>query len=728
MTTIKISCLICDYIKYRLIFICCQIYKNWRYKIIEELLEKLIKRLNKDEIKMHFPKYDESEQAIEKLVTFYNKANCNMTLLKQEQEILRNKILEKQNKDYFEVVNMESTTGKTYTMINSIPYYLRDIAVGRLEKKGILIVLRQISECDKYASELNNLFNRKVALSVNSDEYKDLSYDEQRKIKQKQLIKAPYYPVIFITHSKYQLLCSNETEKDIFTKNRRLLIIDESLDICEIVRLDSIFFDVITHNLLDQKDLQKLSNIITPIEERIKKARDEKNVIHNFKIKKEKLEILEDVGSKENLKKYGNGAEFIERFIFLVRCIYSGITLINVTYSKDRLTEQEKKKVEISTINYQLKMWTLSNNIILDASSPLNMKYALDTRLYHNLNLEPVLDHSKWNISYIWANSTKSAKGLESDELEENYIYRDMHLKEIQAKVKYRKRFYKYCSEIITELGEKDTLAVGTKVEHIIKFQNEEKKANPFSCNIPLDNIVHYGNITGKREYGNLKNVLVFHTFNFRDTDYILQYLYYSNITELKDGTTFKTRQSDILENIPIFVDSKLQEYKEKTMANHLYQAIKRVNREMTYNTNVVIISIYLGAILYVRDMLKNCQCEENKEYYLKFNSDSEVKDKTTKIQEDYEFSDFFGRITNSDRAIKVIQLFEDILKGKIPKDLCVTRISEHIIELKLEEMRNYLKITTKQASKILSLDTVQEFLSENLVIYNKCRFHFTLY
>ena len=228
---------------------------------------------------MHFPKYDESEQAIEKSTFTYNKVNCNMTLLKQEQETLRNKMLEKQNKDYFEVVNMECTTGKTYTMINSIPYYFRDVAIGRLEKKGILIVLRQISECDKYANELNLLFNRKVALSVNSDEYKDLSYDEQRKIKQKQLIKAPYYPVVFITHSKYQLLCSNEAEKDIFTKNRRLLIIDESLDICEIVRLDNIFFDAITHNILDQKDLQKLNNIITPIEERIKKKKKKKRLI-----------------------------------------------------------------------------------------------------------------------------------------------------------------------------------------------------------------------------------------------------------------------------------------------------------------------------------------------------------------------------------------------------------------------------------------------------------------
>lgn len=700
-------------------------------KELPKEIKEILKELSKKECKMRFPDSIQTLDSITKVeekTGNYTKKNCDMTLLKEEQKKLKELIICDENKDYFEVCNMECTTGKTYTMINSIPYYLDEIAYGRLPKKGILIVLRQISECNKYAEELNTLFQKKVALSITSDEYFAFGYEEAKKIKVKQLSVVQYYPVVFITHSKYQMLCLNDDERKVYTKNRRLLIIDESIDICEIVRLNNSFLDNIK-KILDIEDNKKLQSLIQPIEERILKTNVEKNVVHNFKTDKKNLEVLNEIENKEYLNKYGNNQHNIKKFISIIRIIYSGTSLINVNYHKNMTTDEEVKIVEISAVDHRIKMWKLENNIILDASAPLNMKYELDTRLYHNLNLEPVLDHSKWKIKYVWANSTKSAKGIESDELEKNYIYKNVETKEIKAKQNYRRNFYKCCSEIIKELGENNTLAVGTKLEHIIERIDNEYKINPFSqCKVPVDNIVHYGDITGKREYGDIKNVLVFHTFNYRDTDYILQYLYYSNITDIKDGTTFEIRNPYMLDNTPIFVDQKLQEYKEKTMANHLYQAIKRVNREMIYDTTVVIVSIYLGAILYVRDMLTNCECKECKEYSLMFNHFSEKEDHQKEQSEDNKFSTFFRRLTSSDIAFKMVDLFEDILKNNIPKDLHINKISEHIVELELKDLRDYLKIDTKHCSNALANDTVKDFMNENLIIYRKRKFHFNLY
>lgn len=698
-------------------------------KELSKEIKEILKELSEKESKMRFPDSIQTLDAIIKVEenTYnYTKKNCDMTLLGQEQQKLKELIICDDNKDYFEVCNMECTTGKTYTMINSIPYYLDEVAYGKLPKKGILIVLRQISECNKYAEELNTLFKKKIAISITSDEYPDDSYEEAKKIKVKQLSVVQYYPVVFITHSKYQKLCLNNNERKIYTKNRRLLIIDESIDICKIVRLNNTFLDVIMKNVLNMEDIEKLQPLINPIKERMSKANVENNVVHNFKTNNKNLEVLDEIESEENLNKYGASSKEVKKLTSIIRSIYSAISLINVSSYKDKYTDREYKKVEISTVDNRLKMWKLENNIILDASAPLNMKYELDTRLYHNLNLEPVLDHCKWEIKYVWANSTKSAKGIESDKSEETDIYQNIEPKEVDAKKHYRKNFYKYCSQIIKELGENNTLAIGTKLEHIIKVRDEEYPINPFQCKIPMDNIVHYGDITGKREYGDIKNVLVFHTFNYRDTDYILQYIYYSNITELKDGTTFEVRKSYMLDSIPIFVNQKLQMYKEKTMANHLYQAIKRVNREMIYDTRVVIVSIYLGAILYVRDMLTNCECKEYKEYYMKFNDFSNKKD--NKEQEEDTFSLFLRRLTTSDIVYDMIEVFENILKNNIPDDLHTTKITEHIIELELKELRNYLGINTKQGSNALANSTIKDFMNENLIIYNKCKFHFILY
>ena len=539
--------------------------------------------------KMIFPTEIENSTAIQQLENKekYKKSNCDNEELEKQRNLLKQVILSNGKQDFFTVFNMECNVGKTHTAIHTIPYYFEAVNKGLIEPKGILIVIREIDEGNKYEKMLNGLYHYRVALAFNSSKYAKESATVTNILKSEWIKDVDKTPVVIITHENYLRMALDTKLRKTFTKNRRLLIIDETIDVCKTLTVKNSKLKQVI-NCLPDEEKATLNEICKPIQEKFEELDviDEEihNKVFNFKIDNGKYLKLIKKFSKTVKSSYINPLrdELLD-ILTTIECIYTDTCLIN----KGKKKQYGDTKFSISAMNRKQKMWTLDNNIILDASATLNPQYTMNPELYFLMNNKPVLDHSKWNMEYIYYGSTKSAKGLlnniEDEEQEEK-----------------KDRFYKGCSEVIKDLGENETFVVCTKAEHIKTDSNgNEIPYNPyedFDCNIPIENIQHFGNITGKNDYSHLKNALITHTINYSETDYILKYMYCTGKRYPDDTIEFESHSESNLGGIYVFNDRKLQEFKEKTIANHFYQAVCRVNREMEHNTKVIIKRKYLGA------------------------------------------------------------------------------------------------------------------------------------
>lgn len=688
-------------------------------------LKNIIKEINKQNGKINFPSDYQCEIAIDNLKYYtnsnYKKKYSNKELdnkLHEQQQLLHDCILSNGKQKFFNVFNMACSAGKTYVAVNSMPDYLKNVSKDILPKKGVLFVIRQTEECDKYADSLNSLFieyfieyKRQVALSYHSKKYTDEYGKIDNKLRQELLKKVPFIPIVFISHENYIKLSENVSLKKLFTQGRRLLIIDESVDICEIIKIttnrtmkEDITFKQIEQllDLLVDEEKILFAEITKPLLYKYKQLKTEdennQNVSFNFKnIDSDKL--------NKNINKF---LKLTSVYDYEIQKILEEIMkYVKILYSSTCIINQNKSNVfydgyiEIKAVNMEKQMWTLDNNIILDASANIEPKYRLNTDLYYMMNNECVLDYSRWSIKYVFESSTKNSKFL------------DKKVITSKEKEKLEKKYNTY-SQIIKDLGEDDTLVICSKEEHITEdTMGNSKRYNPYTLakNLPLENIEHFGNITGKREFGNLKNVLIAHTPNFQDSDYILHYMYYKNIKLEDNSILLKQTQINTLGGIYLFDNQELQDTKEMIIANQMYQAICRVNREMEYYTNVVIVSKYIGAILYVRDMLKGCSCEQTENYTKLFGTginkvNEERKEKSQKNQ------------------LRLI--FEEILNGNIRKEIQYTIIDPFIISVHKDCFKKILKLEKdKQLNNAISDN--REFMIKNAIIYQNKIFTFIL-
>lgn len=703
----------------------------------DEEFNKLLEEMLNRKYKLNVPVSFDVQEAVEKIESkpAYEKKHCNNEERNRQQEQLKQCILSLDKENFFRVFNMECNTGKTYTMIDSIPYYIKKVffdlpmveSLKMQGKVGVLIVLRQISECERYSDYLNDLFgndfSNTMSISATSNKYKSDDQKIRNELRSKLLAKIPYTPIVFITHEEYCLLAENEHLREIYTTNRRLLIIDESIDICETLEVSKKNLEQL-NNVLLLEDRQIFKKICKPLQDKITNIEEQeenniRNLAYNFKISDNEIFDLIEYFKKKVISKFSSNKNVFDNWSRTIKCI-KYLYKDNCLITKRHI--EKETEIIISTINRDRKMWTLDKNIILDASATLNPKYELNKKLYVLMDNKPVLDHSLWNIKNIWISSTKYYKAL------------DVKNKTDEQK-KRIKKFYRGCANVINTLGANDTLVVCNKKEHIIETvlpdgTTNTYKINPFKnygCyDIPIDNIEHFGNITGKREFANLKNVFIAHTYNYTDTEYILQYIYYKDL-HLKNNTQFKQKQIDRLGFIYVFDDMEMQAYKEKIIANHMYQAICRVNREMEYSTTVVIASKYLGSMLYVRDMFR----VEDKE---KQHCDFEITDYFNNIFEIYEkigMNKHNQKQQENSLPYYIQTLFEKILNNNVPADLKYTIADKYIIKVTSSNLYKYFNIDKNNKKEIKkftdALYKTGAFRSDNVIIKKGETFIFIL-
>ena len=186
----------------------------------------------------------------------------------------------------------------------------------------------------------------------------------------------------------------------------------------------------------------------------------------------------------------------------------------------------------------------------MDANGELQAAYSLNPELYHLKECEPVLSHKNWTIVNVPINTTAAGK----ENLTQYYDF-------------IKRRLSSYNQDILVICQKKEEIMLSDYFE----------------------NTAYFGNITGSNQWVDIKNVAIVHTPNLNDFEYILTYLFYSKKHIERNITASARRRGCQMSTQYKFDDSRFEEIRTKWITTEVYQAVKRVNRNMEHHTDCII-------------------------------------------------------------------------------------------------------------------------------------------
>jgi hypothetical protein len=502
--------------------------------------------------------------------------HCNNQLLEEEKTELIQEIVYGSNKDYFNIVDIEAGCRKTRTA---------EVALAKLATdtdKSAIFVRPNIIDCFESAKKINAIAGKLVAYAYNSESVNKYNMTAVQK-------DFPNIRILIITHAKYFVLAVNRSMRNVFTKNRQVLVIDEFVD--DVRKLSLSLMDINSYKKLFLSDMEietlyleitcKLENaILASKEDRsfliITKDYISKNINQLLKyIRSNFTEPSLQVRIASTINEYGNtiSPALLEQ-IKTKRQLCNKIAEIKEFYSQTCLYNQGT----LYTTDSRYLPWLLDNNVMLDASGDLQIAYNLNNNLYHLENTPRVLDHSLWTLINVPVNTTTTGKSR------------------IQ-------NYYDIVNQYIEKYDLNDILVVGNQHEL-------------FKINVPQEHKAYFGNITGSNKWANLSNVAIIQTPNIDDTDYILKYIHYSKefISSTLGKWATKSTGRNTLSRYQ-FKDARFEHIRTLWIAEQTYQAIKRVNRNMNHVTNVLIFMNNPDVIELLQKKLAGCKVktlEEN--------------------------------------------------------------------------------------------------------------------
>lgn len=111
--------------------------------------------------------------------------------------------------------------------------------------------------------------------------------------------------------------------------------------------------------------------------------------------------------------------------------------------------------------------------------------------------------------------------------------------------------------------------------------------------------------------------------------DYILKYLHYAKASIEESFPLTCKCNGRAAKRIYSFTDKRLEKIRIHWIASEIYQAIKRVNRNMKYDTDVIIFINNEDVIELIKSQMKNCIVEK-----IEFDNDVFIMEKSK--QDDY--------------------------------------------------------------------------------------------
>lgn len=568
-----------------------------------------------------------------------NIENCNIELLEKQKEQLRSEIIQGENTGYFAVFDIEAGCRKTRTA---------EKALVDAYKKGrkSIFVRRTDDDCRESMNIINNLMGEQVAFAYNNE---DVKFSFIQKINN----SLHEIPIVIITHQKYKVLMKDASKRKMFSRNRYNLVIDEFISTIDIISLGesdietyrSLFrndavisqaFEKAMHQVVDflttwnKKDTTRRFTVMTDKHPR-KDFAELIKLIHanvtNEILVNWKNAIIQNperypLANKDLLQSLNTEKMLCDQ-IFSYKQLFMGMCL----YSDKKLYTTDKR----------FKYWFLENNIMLDASGELQSAYSLNKEDFVLQHCERVLNHNRWKIINIPINTTTSGK--------EKVL-----------------NFYNVVNQEIEKYGN-DILVIG-------------KKNEMNAISVPEENKGYFGNVTGSNKWYDKKNVAIIQTHNLSDVDYILKYLHYAKKKIDGEFDLSARCNGKRIHKLYSFNDKRLEEIRVKWIASEIYQAIKRVNRNMQYDSDVLIFINNEEVIELLKSQMVNCQVEVI-EYDEKFIFEKSKQD------------EYFEELKKDSYASKFIDFLAETQNG-LHQDFVDS--NRRISKVKL---RNYLGIKT---------------------------------
>ena len=544
-----------------------------------------------------------------------NIENCNFELLNEQKEQLTYEITQGESSGFFNVFDIEAGCRKTRTAESALieAYY-------KYGRKSIL-VRRNDEDCRESMRIINKAAKSDIAFAYNNE---DVTLSDLKNVNK----NLNTIPIVIITHQKYRVLMKDTNKRKLFSMDRKNLIVDEFVSAIEVISVSET--DIETFRILFKSDpiisqaFEKSMKWIVDFFMTWNKENlcrrfvniDDEHPSKNFN---ELIKLIKANVTNEILTEWKYGIFECTNPAEINIDLLSSLKTVKMLC--DRLMEYKQLFTEMCVYNDKKlyttdprnNYWFLDNNIMLDASGELQSAYALNHDEFSLQHCEKVLNHSNWKIINIPVNTTSAGK--------ERII-----------------NFYDVVNEEIKKYS-KDILVIGKKNEMDM-------------IDVPEDNKGYFGNVTGSNKWYDIKNVAIIQTHNLSDVDYILKYLHYGkkkieekiNLSGYRSGRTGYSSYS--------FKDERLEEIRVRWIASEIYQAIKRVNRNMQYNTDVLIFINNEKVIELLKSQMKNCQYE-----VIKYDDDkfSFIRNK----QDDY-----IDRLQKSSYATKFIDFLAEVQNG----------------------------------------------------------------
>lgn len=508
-----------------------------------------------------------------------NIENCNLKVLERQKEQLMYEIVYGENAGHFAVFDIEAGCRKTRTAESAL------VNLYKIGKKA-LFVRRTDADCRESAQNINNLAGTNIAFAYNNEDV--LPGDVVKVNKSLHTI-----PIVIITHQKYVVLMKDSSKQNLFARGRSTLIIDEFLSTINTISLGE--SDIGTYRALFNNDsvlLQAFEKAMhQPIDFLV--AWNKQNTERKFVAVTDKSPS-KDFNTLIKLIQANVSDELLKMWIQRIRLDINkeeivketnsiSISLLNSLYTVKTLCDQllQYKQLftsmclycdkKLYTTDKRYKYWYLDNNIMLDASGELQIAYSLNNEEFSLHHCEKVLDHSKWKIINIPVTTTTASK--------ERII-----------------NFYDVVNSELKKYGD-DILVIGKKDEMSL-------------IDVPEENKGYFGNITGSNQWYDKKNVAIIQTHNLSDVDYILKYLHYAK-SSIDETFPLSAKCNGRAEKrIYSFTDKRLEKVRVHWIASEIYQAIKRVNRNMKYDTDVLIFINNEEVIELLKSQLQNVNIE----------------------------------------------------------------------------------------------------------------------
>jgi hypothetical protein len=539
------------------------------------------------------------------------------------------------NSSIFKVFNHEAGLGKSRQAEKSM------ISAWKEQGKKSLYVYQFIDQTTNtgWVNEDEETIHGRI--NVLAGEEIAIAITEENKYKIKEYIDVP---IIVITHERYKSLCASLEKRKLYIEGRHNLIIDEMPSMVEVFE-ESLDKMKQISELLPEEINNKYLECIDDIKKYLI-ANSGKSFFNSKKQYDTELDELKLLIQNKMAVEY-----FKDKFLNIYK--YNTDTGKNDKSSLSITKNYLLQEVEIFRIMYRNtccsdgdKIWvfddriqyfTLNNNLILDANGGFNYLYQLNPELFQIQKQSKIIDHSRWLINWYKINTNKSAKAKYID-------------------------FYDKINNIISLFKDDKTLLIGN-IEDEKYFKDITK--------------THFGNFIGKNDWRKFDKIVIIHNPQIPFYVYALKYLYYSkNKLDNRSSWDFKRNgYSVVIDNCDI------EKIRVSELTGHLYQAVKRINRDNDQWTEV----------------------------YL-FNADQQVIDKFIKEFKNINIKEHEIKVTRKERTYnnipcknesypkKFIELLKDLKPGEYSKKWLINEIgfddnsNFNKTILKHEEVSNYLQ------------------------------------